>query len=158
MVPADSTGVSPAPAYSGYPPLTNICRYAPFTLCGLTFQTVPVNIRSIMQVLQPRMGLDPCGLGSSAFARHYLRNHCYFLFLRVLRCFSSPGWLFVPCLQHGGLSHSDIRGSMVACTSPQLFAACRVLLRLQKPRHPLCALDSSSFVFLYIIPAACQRT
>ena len=31
------------------------------------------------------------GLGSSAFARHYLRNHCYFLFLRVMRCFSSPG-------------------------------------------------------------------
>ena len=31
------------------------------------------------------------GLGCSAFARHYLRNHCCFLFLRVLRCFSSPG-------------------------------------------------------------------
>ena len=31
------------------------------------------------------------GLGSCAFARHYLRNRFYFLFLRVLRCFSSPG-------------------------------------------------------------------
>ena len=31
------------------------------------------------------------GLGSSDFARHYFRNHCCFLFLRVLRCFSSPG-------------------------------------------------------------------
>ena len=31
------------------------------------------------------------GLGSSDFARHYSRNHCCFLFLRVLRCFSSPG-------------------------------------------------------------------
>ena len=31
------------------------------------------------------------GLGSCAFARHYLRNHFCFLFLRVLRCFSSPG-------------------------------------------------------------------
>ena len=30
-------------------------------------------------------------MGSCAFARHYLRNHCCFLFLRVLRCFSSPG-------------------------------------------------------------------
>jgi hypothetical protein len=30
------------------------------------------------------------GLGSSAFARHYLQNHVCFLFLRVLRCFSSP--------------------------------------------------------------------
>ena len=30
------------------------------------------------------------GLGCSAFARHYLRNHFCFLLLRVLRCFSSP--------------------------------------------------------------------
>ena len=33
------------------------------------------------------------GLGSSAFARRYLRNHFCFLFLRLLRCFSSPGSL-----------------------------------------------------------------
>ena len=31
------------------------------------------------------------GLGSSPFARRYLGNRCFFLFLRVLRCFSSPG-------------------------------------------------------------------
>jgi hypothetical protein len=29
------------------------------------------------------------GLGSFPFARHYLGNHCYFLLLRLLRCFSS---------------------------------------------------------------------
>ena len=29
------------------------------------------------------------GLGSSPFARHYWGNHSYFLFLQVLRCFSS---------------------------------------------------------------------
>ena len=29
-------------------------------------------------------------MGSSAFARHYLRNHFCFLLLGVLRCFSSP--------------------------------------------------------------------
>ena len=33
------------------------------------------------------------GLGSSDFARHYFRNRSYFLFLRVIRCFSSPGSL-----------------------------------------------------------------
>ena len=43
-----------------------------------------------VEVLQPRSCRNITGLGSSAFARHYLRNHCYFLFLRVLRCFSSP--------------------------------------------------------------------
>ena len=31
------------------------------------------------------------GLGSSDFARRYFRNRCFFLFLRLLRCFSSPG-------------------------------------------------------------------
>ena len=43
----------------------------------------------------PRKALLP-GLGSSAFARRYLRNRCFFLFLWVLRCFSSPGSL--PCV------------------------------------------------------------
>ena len=31
------------------------------------------------------------GLGSSHFARRYSGNRCFFLFLWVLRCFSSPG-------------------------------------------------------------------
>ena len=33
------------------------------------------------------------GLGSFPFARRYSGNHCCFLFLRLLRCFSSPGSL-----------------------------------------------------------------
>ena len=36
------------------------------------------------------------GLGFSDFARHYFRNHFCFLFLRVLRCFSSPGSPHIP--------------------------------------------------------------
>ena len=40
-------------------------------------------------VLLPQECLDTPGLGSSAFARHYLRNHCCFLLLEVMRCFSS---------------------------------------------------------------------
>ena len=39
-----------------------------------------------------------------------------------------------------GLPHSDICGSKRICRSPQLFAACHVLLRLREPRHPPCAL------------------
>ena len=48
----------------------------------------------------------------------------------------------VSCLQHDGFPHSDILGSKVVCTSPGLFAAYRVLLRLQEPRHPPCALSN----------------
>ena len=35
------------------------------------------------------------GLGSFPFARRYSGNRCFFLFLRLLRCFSSPG---SPCM------------------------------------------------------------
>ena len=40
-------------------------------------------------VLNPKH-ISIFGLASSAFARHYSRNLNWFLFLRVLRCFSSP--------------------------------------------------------------------
>ena len=85
----------------------------------------------------PARCLDTRGLGSCAFARHYWRNHCYFLFLRVLRCFSSPRWPLLKqmsCLQHDGLSHSEIGGSKVICTYPPLIAAYHVLHRLREPQ------------------------
>ena len=92
------------------------------------------------------------GLGSCAFARHYLRNHFCFLFLRVLRCFSSPGSLRSlngDTIARAGLPHSEIRESMSICLSSRLIAAYHVLLRLQEPRHPSCAL----FSFLFFFPS-----
>ena len=54
-----------------------------------------------------------------------------FLFLRVLRCFSSPGWLLSKIvLQTIGLPHSEIRGLMVISTSSRLIAGNHVLHRL----------------------------
>ena len=44
-----------------------------------------------------------------------------------------------------GFPHSDTRGSMLICSSPRLFAACRVLLRLLMPRHSPYALLSLNF-------------
>ena len=41
-----------------------------------------------------------------------------------------------------GFPHSDIRGSLLMCSSPRLFAACHVLHRLLMPRHSPCALYS----------------
>ena len=43
-----------------------------------------------------------------------------------------------PC----GFPHSEIRGSRDICSSPRLFAAYHVFLRLSVPRHPPCALFS----------------
>ena len=44
-----------------------------------------------------------------------------------------------------GFPHSDILGSIPACGSPRLFAACHVLLRRMVPWHPPCALISLIF-------------
>ena len=44
-------------------------------------------------VLQPRSCRNNTGLGCSHFAHHYSGNHYCFLFLQVLRCFSSLGLL-----------------------------------------------------------------
>ena len=46
----------------------------------------------------------------------------------------------VTSLPLAGFPHSDIKGSMPACGSPLLFAACHVLLRRLVPWHPPCAL------------------
>ena len=45
-----------------------------------------------------------------------------------------------------GFPHSDICGSRDICSSPQLFAAYHVFLRLLVPRHPPCALSCLTFL------------
>ena len=67
------------------------------------------------------------GLGSSYFARHYSRNRVFFLFLQVLRCFSSLRSLPIHYFTHVWITsffwlvefpHSDIYGSRDICSSP----------------------------------------
>ena len=89
-----------------------------------------------MVVLQPRTCRNSSGLGSSPFARRYLGNHYCFLFLLVLRCFSSQSLPPFQDLIAEGLPHSEISGSKAVCASPKLIAAYHVLLRLHVPRHP----------------------
>ena len=107
-------------------------------------------------VLNPR-GITTSGLASSHFARRYFGNLFWFLFLRLLRCFSSAGLPTYDYFIHhrlpeycsGGFPHSEICGSMLICSSPQLIAAYHVLLRLLMPRHSPCALLRLTFVSLY---------
>ncbi len=66
--------------------------YGTITRCGPTFQKCSATLlKSMSSVLQPRYCLNNSGLGCFPFARHYLGNHSCFLFLRLLRCFSSAG-------------------------------------------------------------------
>ena len=78
------------------------------------------------------------------FARHYLRNLGWFLFLRVLRWFSSPGSLLLSYVfrqgyrtECGGFPHSDIAGSQLYCQLPRAFR------RLTRPSSPIIAKAST---------------
>ena len=79
--------------------------YGTFTLFGLTSQTVLLSYCSHVAVRTPQC--THRGLGSFHFARRYFGNRCFFLFLRLLRCFSSAGSLPQPMY-----SVTDDRGSL----------------------------------------------
>ena len=79
---------------------TRVCfdfAYRPITLYRRTFQNFPLSSQ-ISRYGPATPDGKPSGLDFSAFARHYLRNHCCFLFLWVLRCFTSPGFALKPYL------------------------------------------------------------
>ena len=92
MVPADSGRIPRVPPYSG---ARLACPWLPVRGCHPLRPAFPdgsgSHRQSLWPVLLPRARLDAPGLGSSRFARHYSGNRCFFLLLRVLRCFSSPG-------------------------------------------------------------------
>jgi hypothetical protein len=85
-------------------------------------------------VPQPRER-NPCrvshahGLASSPFAHHYSGNHTCFLFLRVLRCFTSPRSHQPPYtfrrrrhpMTGARFPHSEIPGSKSGCRLPEAY-------------------------------------
>ena len=131
----NSGRISRVPPYSGFRYLDNSLRARGYHPPRLTNIAVPC----------PRCRRNGNGLGSSPFARHYWGNHCCFLLLRVMRCFSSPRSppFRMTGIYPAGLPHSEIHGSRVTCTSPWPIAAYRVLHRLREPRHPPRALSYS---------------
>ena len=152
MVPLPSHKVPRVSWYSGFRSLSSLFRIRGFHPLWLAFPKPFYYISlSLLAVRTPECSHS--GLGSFPFARRYSGNHYCFLFLRLLRCFSSPGSLCTPiglaliqCTVAEGFSagfpHSEICGSRDMCSSPQLFAAYHVFHRLLVPRHPPCALFS----------------
>ena len=91
MVPPTSRKVSRVSRYSGSCLLLLVFAYEAFTLSGGLSQNPSANKSEyILQSITPKD--KSSGLGSFPFARRYLGNRCFFLLLRVLRCFSSPGF------------------------------------------------------------------
>ncbi len=115
-------------------------RYGTITRYGQPFQTVPLPQwfitlrrpgRDGQMVPQPpqrnaRRLSHAAGLASSAFAHHYSRNRNCFLFLRVLRCFTSPRYHPLPYafrqgrrpMTSAGFPHSETPGSQTGCRLP----------------------------------------
>ena len=79
------------------------------------------------------------GLGWSHFARRYSGNRVCFLFLRLLRCFNSPGCL-LPIYEFNEqflrLPYSGISGSRLVSSSSEHFVGFHALHRLWVPRYP----------------------
>ena len=128
--------------------------YGTFTLCGPSFQTV--HLPSLFSRVIPMTPLNPdwtrvqsvWAVPLSLAATGGIAD-C-FLFLRVLRCFTSPG------LPRTTMNSSHAAGVLppagfpirtstdqnLVSGSPWLFAATHVLRRLLEPRHPPHALSS----------------
>ena len=90
MVPADSHRISRAPCYSGYHQVKSCFVYGIITLYDGSFQNLLLTLIFHIVVLQPQYCLNNIGLGSSAFARHYQRNHYLFSLPAGTQMFQFP--------------------------------------------------------------------
>src|SRR5699024_7881568 len=143
--PVSTTGLSPSTVrhphlfvYQHHPPRCTAAQHM------RTQQPPPRNPCRVSHVI---------GLASSAFARHYYQNHHCFLFLQVLRCFTSPRSLQL-AYTFNQRSHTKPKQCMrgfpirtswphrLVINSTRLIADSHVLHRLLLPRHPPCALTN----------------
>ena len=90
MVPPYSHRVSRVRRYSGYRWLKILFAYRILTFFDWPSHVIRLKIFNTVFCPNPE-SITTLGLASSAFARHYWRNLCWFLFLALLRCFSSGG-------------------------------------------------------------------
>ena len=95
MVPPYSHRVSRVRRYSGYRWLKILFAYRILTFFDWPSHVIRLKIFNTVFCPNPE-GITTLGLASSAFARHYWRNLCWFLFLALLRCFSSGGSPHIP--------------------------------------------------------------
>ena len=147
MVPAPSIRVSRVPMYSGSRLVNSSFAYGAFTLSGQLSQNCSARIVESIMRSEPRYARIPVwalpvslaatpGIDVSFSSSGYLDVSVHRVPLHML-------WIHIwihgvlPC----GFPHSDICGSTDICSSPQLFAAYHVFLRLLVPRHPPCALS-----------------
>ena len=146
MVPARSDKVSRVSSYSGYRSVSLSFAYGAFTLSGRLSQSRSAGLPESGLRSEPRNARIPvwplprslaatCGIDVSFSSSGYLDVSVHRVPLHALWI---GAWMTGVC--PAGFPHSEIHGSRDICSSPWLFAAYHVFLRLSVPRHPPCAL------------------
>ena len=134
MVPADSHRIPRVPRYSGYRYASHRFAYAAFMLYGCTFQNILLTM-----CLATARSYYPSEAGTSlvwAIPRSLATTRGItnlFSLPAGTKMFQFPAFAShfeMTVLQTAGLSHSEISGSKVICTYPELIAAYHVLHRL----------------------------
>ena len=151
MVPAHSIKVSRVSSYSGYRSVSLSFAYGAFTLSGRLSQSRSARLPESGLRSEPRNARIPvwplprslaatCGIDVSFSSSGYLDVSVHRVPLHALWI---GAWMTGVC--PAGFPHSEIHGSRDICSSPWLFAAYHVFLRLSVPRHPPCALSCLTF-------------
>ena len=151
MVPARSDKVSRVSSYSGYRSVSLSFAYGAFTLSGRLSQSRSAGLPESGPRSEPRNARIPvwplprslaatCGIDVSFSSSGYLDVSVHRVPLHALWI---GAWMTGVC--PAGFPHSEIHGSKDICSSPWLFAAYHVFLRLSVPRHPPCALSCLTF-------------
>ena len=148
MVPACSIKVSRVSMYSGYRLVSFPFAYGAFTLSGRLSQNLSARINESIMRSEPhgaRTMVWPLSISLAATLEidKFSFSSSPYLDVSVqavpLHTLWIGVWMHEVC--SCGFPHSDICGSVDICSSPQLFAAYHVFLRLLVPRHPPCALS-----------------
>ena len=151
MVPAHSDKVSRVSSYSGYRSVSLSFAYGAFTHSGRLSQSRSARLPESGLRSEPRNARIPvwplprslaatCGIDVSFSSSGYLDVSVHRVPLHALWI---GAWMTGVC--PAGFPHSEIHGSRDICSSPWLFAAYHVFLRLSVPRHPPCALSCLTF-------------
>ena len=151
MVPPTSCKVSRVSSYSGYRSVSLSFAYGAFTLSGRLSQSRSARLPESGLRSEPRNARIPvwplprslaatCGIDLSFSSSGYLDVSVHRVPLHALWI---GAWMTGVC--PAGFPHSEIHGSRDICSSPWLFAAYHVFLRLSVPRHPPCALSCLTF-------------
>ena len=151
MVPPSSVRVSRVRTYSGYRSLVQCFAYEILTLFDRPSHAVRLHLSILYTILTPpplpgTVWPLPLSLATTRGISFDFSSSGY-LDVSVPRV--PHAWL---CIHHTfrrssrrWFPNSDIRGSLIICISPRLFAACHVLRRLPIPRHSPYALYSLNF-------------